>query len=205
MDVPFDNRPLNELVFLHGVEEVFNALYALKQRSLKRSIQTTLWRMRCEDRETHGQDIEQLVWMIVHKRLKKLREEESDAKLISSLDGWLFAIQLHLCIEDIMQERNTVPLDSDEDFTIPDRTGSFISTFETKVESELLASEIRVIAGEVFFNASEERRMAFTMYINGFKHREIEALLGLAEGTSRTWISRATREMRQKLGFLNNK
>lgn len=103
-----------------------------------------------------------------------------------SFEGWIRRIMVNECISFLRANRRIVFLD-DEKFR--DDSHSYI---ESNLSVEDLQSLIDALP--------DGYRMVFNLYaIEGYKHREISAMLGISEGTSKSQLSHARRILKEQV------
>ena len=151
-------------------EEAFERLY-LDHRS---RVFSTAYRM--VGSRPDAEDITQDVFVKVFKQLKAFRQE-------ASLSTWIYRITVNCCLDVLRKRkrRQTVPLD-----TCPDIPGGSVGVKD-------------LIEGMVATLPDGYRKIFILHDIQGLKHDEIAAALGISQGASKSQLHRARAQLRQKL------
>jgi RNA polymerase sigma-70 factor (ECF subfamily) len=138
-----------------------------------------------------AEDVCQDSFVVALERLEDCREPERFA-------AWLFRIVRNRAhnFRRYRTLRDAAPLET----AVSAQTGD-----DPSADAE--RSQLRARLLEAMNGLSEVQREVVTLHdMNGWKHREIAALLGLPEGTVRSHLSYARRELRARLGtHLNEK
>jgi len=143
-----------------------------------------------------AEDISQEAFAIVYTQIKKFRGE-------SSFKTWFYRIVLNLCKRHHRKKQlvSMIPLyffnKEGEEEVIELMGGS-------NPESELSARQVGRAIKEAVSQLSFKQREIFIMkHLKGMKISEISRILGCSEGTVKTHLFRAIRELQDKLkGFL---
>jgi RNA polymerase sigma-70 factor (ECF subfamily) len=111
----------------------------------------------------------------------------------SSLGTWLYRLAINLCLDRLRsrttsQDRRTDRLDATDD--LPSLAGADAAAIVVnRMDLE------RAIAG-----LPDGYRAAFVLHdVEGFEHREVGAILGISEGTSRSQVHKARLRLRHLL------
>jgi RNA polymerase sigma-70 factor (ECF subfamily) len=134
---------------------------------------------------TDAEDLLQDIFLAAHRKLGLYRGE-------SSLGTWLFRLGTNLCLDHLRSRgvrfsQVTDALDEDRD-AAPPRTGSVLGAVDRLDLERALAS---LPAG---------CRAVFVLHdVEGFEHKEIGGLLGIADGTSKSQLHKARMRLRQTL------
>jgi RNA polymerase sigma-70 factor, ECF subfamily len=135
-----------------------------------------------------AEDLLQDVFLTAHRKLEQYRGE-------SSLGTWLFRLATNVCL-DHLRSRST-------------RNALLTSEFDETVSvSELSSGSAGPVVG-VVDRLDLERALAdlppgcravFVLHdVEGFEHKEIAGLLGVAEGTSKSQLHKARLRLRRAL------
>lgn len=142
----------------------------------------------------HAEDLLQDVFLTAHRKLGTFRGE-------SSLGTWLFRLATNVCI-DHLRSRSA-------------KNALLTSEFDDAVlVDELSAGSAGPVMG-VVDRLDLERALAdlppgcravFVLHdVEGFEHREIGGLLGIAEGTSKSQLHKARLRLRRALAAPNSR
>lgn len=108
-----------------------------------------------------------------------------------SFEGWIRRIMIHECISYIRVQKDLKFVD-DEDF---------VHETHNNIESQLSVDDIQYLIDAL----PEGYKVVFNLYvIEGYKHHEIAAMLGISEGTSKSQLSRARAILQTQISKLNN-
>lgn len=131
-----------------------------------------------------AEDLTQEVFLTAHRKLSSYRGD-------ASLGTWLYRLAVNLCLDRVRSRarREDQRTDHLEDERTPgDGNGRRLDV----VERIDLERAIRALP--------EACRAAFLLHdIEGFEHREVATLLGIAEGTSKSQVHKARRRLRRAL------
>ncbi|MBP6716675.1 MAG: RNA polymerase sigma factor [Acidobacteria bacterium] len=137
---------------------------------------------------SHAEDLLQDIFLTAHRKLDRYRGE-------SSLGTWLFRMATNVCIDHLRSRSN--------------KNALLTSEFDEAVSpDELAAGSAGPVVG-VVDRLDLERALAdlppgcravFVLHdVEGFEHREIAGLLGVAEGTSKSQLHKARMRLRRTL------
>lgn len=127
----------------------------------------------------HAEDLMITAFMKVFTNLKKFEHK-------GSFEGWIRRIMINECISYIRAQKKVSFLE--EVTYIEDGFNSIDSTFNV--------GEIQFLIDAL----PEGYKMIFNLYaIEGYKHQEIAALLGITEGTSKSQLSHARKFLQQEI------
>lgn len=134
-----------------------------------------------------AEDLLQEVFLTAHRKLGSFRGE-------STLGTWLYRLAVNQCLDFLRGRQNKMAraTDSlDEDGAVePAAHSPVVPSAVTRLDLE------RAIAG-----LPDGCRTAFVLHdVEGLEHREIAALLGVTEGTSKSQVHKARMKLRAALG-----
>ena len=163
-----------------GDADAFEELY----RQHARRLFSLVFRMTgsAEDAE----DLLQEVFLQAHRKLAGFRGE-------STLGTWLYRLTMNQCLDHLRgrlakMDRSTESLDVEDAFE-PAAHLPIVPAAVTRVDLE------RAIAA-----LPEGYRAAFLLHdVEGFEHREVAKILGVAEGTSKSQVHKARMKLRAML------
>lgn len=113
-----------------------------------------------------------------------------------SFEGWMKRIAINTVLQSYRKKRE-VPLQNEELLRIKE------SSFELEevVDTELPLSFLFRIVQEL----PEKYRLVFNLYVlDGYSHKEIAEMLNIAEGTSKSNLSRARENLANKINQYKN-
>jgi len=103
-----------------------------------------------------------------------------------SFEGWIRRIMVNECISFLRANRRIVFLDDEK----------FRDDSHSDIESNLSFEDLQSLIDAL----PDGYRMVFNLYaIEGYKHREISAMLGISEGTSKSQLSHARRILKEQV------
>jgi RNA polymerase sigma-70 factor (ECF subfamily) len=130
-----------------------------------------------------AEDVLQEVFLLAFRKLDGFKGE-------SSLGTWLYRLAMNLCLDRLRSrtarnDRRTEPLDQQQ-FPVRVTTGD---TAFGRIDLE------RAVA-----SLPDGARAAFLLHdVEGFDHREVGAILGISEGTSKSQVHKARLKIREYL------
>lgn len=133
-----------------------------------------------------AEDLLQEIFLLAHRKLGSFKGD-------SSLATWLYRLAMNLCLDHLRSRqarmaRQTGSLDDEE------RTDIGAAVAQAPISPTRLDLE-RAIA-----RLPEGCRAAFLLHdVEGFDHGEVAAILGVAEGTSKSQVHKARMRLRQFL------
>jgi RNA polymerase sigma-70 factor (ECF subfamily) len=131
-----------------------------------------------------AEDIMITAFMKVFTNLKNFKYE-------GSIEGWIRRIMINECISYIRVQKK-VKFMEDENFS----EESF-----NNIESQFSVEDIQFLID----NLPDGYKMVFNLYaIEGYKHQEIAAMLGINEGTSKSQLSHARKMLQNNISKLKN-
>jgi RNA polymerase sigma-70 factor (ECF subfamily) len=108
-----------------------------------------------------------------------------------SFEGWMKRIMINECISYI-RVRKKVTFIEDE---------NYIEERYNNIESQFSVEDIQFLID----NLPDGYKMVFNLYcIEGFKHQEIAAMLGINEGTSKSQLYHARKMLQENISKLKN-
>jgi RNA polymerase sigma-70 factor (ECF subfamily) len=108
-----------------------------------------------------------------------------------SFEGWIRRIMVNECISYIRVQKK-VQFIKDE---------IYVEEGFNPVECEFSTADIQLLIDSL----PDGCKMVFNLYaIEGFKHKEIAAMLGFNEGTSKSQLSHARKILQQRINTLKN-
>lgn len=137
---------------------------------------------------SHAEDLLQDIFLTAHRKLDRYRGE-------SSLGTWLFRMATNVCLDYLRSRSN--------------KNAQLTSEFDEAVSpDELMSGSSGPVVG-VVDRLDLERALAdlppgcravFVLHdVEGFEHKEIAGLLGVAEGTSKSQLHKARLRLRRSL------
>ncbi len=117
---------------------------------------------------------------IMQEAFVKIFHHIGNYRHVGSFEGWMSRIAINLAIEYYRKSKRIIFVESYEEVAEP----AFNPQVLEKLDAEQITRVINLLP--------EGYRMVFNLYaIEGFNHREIGELLGIAEGTSKSQFARA--------------
>ena len=111
-----------------------------------------------------------------------------------SFEGWIRRIMINECISFIRVQKKVTFIDDSPDSYRDEESYNTI-------ESQFSVDDIQFLID----NLPDGYRMVFNLYcIEGFKHHEIAAMLGINEGTSKSQLSHARKMLQGNISKLKN-
>jgi len=146
--------------------------------------------LRSTGSEAYAADLTQEVFLRAWRSLNSFRGD-------STVSTWLYRITMNICI-DFSRKKSLqlVPLADEEgnELPLPDRRTA--NSPEAALEQQELSAELQAALQEL----SEEHRQAILLRdISGLSYQEIGRMLSLEEGTVKSRLSRARRNLRSIL------
>lgn len=143
-------------------------------------------------RYTRDQDRAQEV---VQEGFIKVFDKLSEFDFKGSFEGWVRKIMINASI-DAIRKRNSGPFSTDEDFIfdsaepLDQESGTDEELIKLKAEHAMRAIQ----------SLSPAYRTVFNLYvIENYSHKEIAEILSISEGTSKSNLSKAKQNLRDKL------
>jgi RNA polymerase sigma-70 factor (ECF subfamily) len=133
-----------------------------------------------------AEDLLQEIFLAAHRRLGSYRGE-------AALGTWLFRLATNCCLDHLRSRAGRRAALTDELDDEPDATGS--------QAGPILGVVDRLDLERALADLPPGARAVFVLHdVEGFEHREIAELLGVAEGTSKSQLHRARLRLRRVLG-----
>jgi RNA polymerase sigma-70 factor (ECF subfamily) len=137
--------------------------------------------MRYAKDRAEAEDMLQEGFIKVFQNITKFKNE-------GSFEGWIRRIMIFTAINWFKHRSRKFQEDLDQD--------GYDAPFEDDIVSKISAKEIVALVQQM----PEGYRMVFNLYaVEGYTHKEISDLLGIAEGTSKSQYSRAKQYMQVAL------
>jgi RNA polymerase sigma-70 factor (ECF subfamily) len=134
-----------------------------------------------------AQDGEDLLQEVFLQAYRKLDSFKGDA----SIGTWLYRLALNLCLDHVRSRR--ARMDKVTDTLDADNTSDPIARRDTPIARLDLERAIEQLP--------DGCREAFVLHdVEGFDHKEVGRLLGIAEGTSKSQVFKARLKLRAILG-----
>jgi RNA polymerase sigma-70 factor (ECF subfamily) len=134
---------------------------------------------------TDAEDLLQEVFLTAFKKLETYQGQ-------AAFGTWLYRIATNRCLDHLRSRaaRNQSKTDSLDREDRPTNVNAPKETIAERLDLE------RCIAG-----LSDSYKAAFLLYdVQGFEHREVAEILGVAEGTSKSLVHKARLRIRECLG-----
>ena len=134
-----------------------------------------------------AEDLLQEIFMQAHRKLSSFKGE-------SALVTWLYRLAMNHCLDHLRSKATrmrhaTGSLDAEGGPPTPAAPAGAVELTVSRLDLE------RAIAG-----LPEGCRAAFLLHdVEGFEHREVAAMLGIAEGTSKSQVHKARLRLRETL------
>lgn len=149
-----------------------------------------------------AKDIYQEVFLRVFKGIKKF-------EFRSEFSTWLYRITANVCLTYRAQKKKYAVASLDEEtFSDDGETQTLADTLadDSNTDGEALNSEVSEHIQTGLDKLSPQQRLVFTMkHYQGYKIREIAAIMNCAEGTIKNYLFTGTQRMRTYLkDILNN-
>lgn len=137
--------------------------------------------------EADAADITQEAFLRAWKSLGKFRSE-------SAVSTWLYRITMNLCI-DFSRRKNlqSVPLTDDEGSELPLPDTRTANSPEAALENSEISRELQAALGLL---SEEHRQIVLLRDVSGLTYQEIASMLGLEEGTVKSRLARARKNLR---------
>lgn len=123
---------------------------------------------------------------IVNDSFVKIFKEIGKFDPSKSLKSWLRKIVINTSIDDFRRNSKKILFSDEETILVPDNTANIVT--------QLTAQDILGLLNHL----PDIQRIVFSLYeIEGFKHDEISALLNIPENSSRVYLTRAKKKLRE--------
>lgn len=146
--------------------------------------------LRSTGSEADAADITQEVFLRAWKSMGKFRGD-------SSVSTWLYRITMNLCVDHARRKNiQAVPLTDEEgtELPLPDTRADNLP--EAALEGRELSNELQTALGML---TDEHRQIILLRDVSGLSYQEIGRLLTLEEGTVKSRLARARRNLREIL------
>lgn len=143
--------------------------------------------LRSTGSEADAADLTQEVFLRAWRSLGKFRGD-------SAVSTWLYRITMNLCI-DFSRKKSfqAVPLTDEEGTELPLPDTRAANSPEAALDSRELSRELRAALDEL---TEEHRKIVLLRDVSGLSYQEIGKLLRLEEGTVKSRLARARRNLR---------
>ena len=135
---------------------------------------------------TDAEDLLQEIFLTAHRKIRLYKGE-------SALGTWLFRMATNLCLDHLRSRavRSAQVTDSmDAEDARPQEGGS----------GPILGVLDRLDLERALADLPDGCREVFVLYdVEGFEHREVGAMLGISEGTSKSQLHKARMRLRERL------
>jgi RNA polymerase sigma-70 factor (ECF subfamily) len=108
-----------------------------------------------------------------------------------NFEGWIRRIMINECISYIRVHKKVTFIEDE----------NYVEEYYNNIESQFSVEDIQFLID----NLPDGYKMVFNLYcIEGFKHQEIAAMLGINEGTSKSQLSHARKMLQENISKLKN-
>jgi RNA polymerase sigma-70 factor (ECF subfamily) len=108
-----------------------------------------------------------------------------------NFEGWIRRIMINECISYIRVHKKVTFIEDE----------NYVEEYYNNIESQFSAEDIQFLID----NLPDGYKMVFNLYcIEGFKHQEIAAMLGINEGTSKSQLYHARKMLQENISKLKN-
>jgi RNA polymerase sigma-70 factor (ECF subfamily) len=142
-----------------------------------------------------AKDIYQEVFLRVYRGLKSFKME-------SEFTTWLHRITVNICLTHTSRRQRHVhvPLGGDPDGDGMDAPHQELQSQESATDQHSMNAEIRHHVQHALEALAPKQRLVFTLkHYEGYKLREIAAMMQCTEGTVKRYLFLATQHLRQQL------
>jgi RNA polymerase sigma-70 factor (ECF subfamily) len=116
-------------------------------------------------------------------------------KVEHSFKSWLYTIASHHTIDFLRKKKHMKKVELED----RDGTESYVSPVDRLINDEKIKRLNRAVNG-----LKESYRMAIILkHKRGMSVKEISEIMGVPQGTVKTWLHRARAELRKKIGQVN--
>lgn len=131
-----------------------------------------------------AEDIMITAFMKVFTNLKNFEHK-------GNFEGWIRRIMINECISYIRVQKKVKFIEDEE----------YFEETHNNIESKFSVEDIQFLIDSL----PDGYKMVFNLYcIEGFKHQEIAAMLGITEGTSKSQLSHARKMLQENISKLKN-
>jgi len=132
-----------------------------------------------------AEDITQMAFVRVFKKIDSFRGD-------SAFSSWVYRLTVNICINHFRKEKKKKELVVHE----LSEQATNLKTLKTNEQ----ASKMKPFLEKAIRALPAGYRMIFVLYdIEGYKHEEIAGMMNISEGTSKSQLHKARRELRQFL------
>jgi RNA polymerase sigma-70 factor, ECF subfamily len=131
-----------------------------------------------------AQEATQEVFLRLYAALRK-------GQRIANMRAWIFRVAHNHGLTLRGQERRWLPFEAELEMRIPDRAGS--------PEQRLIEMERRMRLGDAVASLSPQQRQCLHLRTEGFRYREIAAILGISDSSVGEFLRRAIARLRKAL------
>ncbi len=140
---------------------------------------------RMANSQQDAEDITQMAFMRVFKKIDSFRGE-------SAFSSWVYRLTVNVCINHFRKEKKKKEMVVNE---LSEQTTN-LKTLKTNEQG----SKMKPFLEKAIQALPAGYRMIFVLYdIEGYKHEEIAGMMNISEGTSKSQLHKARRELRQFL------
>lgn len=108
-----------------------------------------------------------------------------------NFEGWIRRIMINECISYIRVHKKVTFVEDE----------NYVEEYYNNIESQFSVEDIQFLID----NLPDGYKMVFNLYcIEGFKHQEIAAMLGINEGTSKSQLYHARKMLQENISKLKN-
>lgn len=137
---------------------------------------------RMANNRQEAEDITQMIFVRLFTNIKKFRGD-------SAFSSWFYRLSVNVCLSHFRSEK---------------KRRQHASSLSEPLNLDLAAStdhsDLRPFLEEAIQKLPEGYRLVFVLYqIQGYSHREIAAILDVTEGTSKSQLHKARKELRRLL------
>jgi RNA polymerase sigma-70 factor (ECF subfamily) len=169
---------------LAGDLEAFRDLYTRHSRRLY----NLAYRM--SGNEADAEELLQEVFLLAHRKLDTFKGE-------ASLGTWLYRLATNLCLDRLRSKQGRMSQVTDP---IETEAGRPIAALAARPMEAVLD---RIDLERAIGRLPDSYRAAFVLHdVEGFDHREVGRMMGIAEGTSKSLLHKARLRLRALLGGL---
>ncbi|SEL34268.1 RNA polymerase sigma-70 factor, ECF subfamily [Parapedobacter koreensis] len=142
--------------------------------------------MRYVKNEFDAEELTNESFIRAFSKIATFNSGESGDRFEKSFRAWLARIAVNISIDFLRAQKQLLALD--------DVSESEIEQQRVEVSGNLHVEDIM----KLLFQLPEIQRTIFNLYeVEGYSHEEVSALLAIPESTSRTYLTRAKKKLRQ--------
>ena len=141
---------------------------------------------RMANHRQEAEDITQQVFIRLFRKIKTFRGD-------SAFSSWFYRLAMNICINHFRKEKKRKQRFSDD---LSDLENTKLMAAKSKIERPDLKPQLE----KAMRTLPEGYRSVFILYdVEGYNHQEIGEMLDIAEGTSKSQLHKARKELRQHL------